>query len=128
MKTLITSTVESPNSVDTFLMTVRYLLFTFILIYTCLVVWTELESGQTGTLVASRCVQTSLGTEVLASRTLVNILALVVGISLVAILTDTHLGEVDMHTFLVRGTRCAATVDAMLCTLGAGPACPTHAP
>lgn len=41
--------------------------------YTSLVVCTELESGQTGTLVASRCVHTSLGTEVLASRTLVNV-------------------------------------------------------
>lgn len=41
--------------------------------YTSLVVCTELESRQTGTLVVSRCVHTSLGTEVLASRTLVNV-------------------------------------------------------
>lgn len=33
METLITNTVESPDSVETFLMTVRYLYFTFILIY-----------------------------------------------------------------------------------------------
>lgn len=41
--------------------------------YTSLVVCAEQESRQTGTLVASRCVHTSLGTEVLASRTLVNV-------------------------------------------------------
>lgn len=61
-------------------------------------------------------------------KSVIHTLALVVGISLVAIYTDTHLCEVDMHTFLVRGTRCAATVDAVLCASGAGPACLTHTP
>lgn len=55
-------------------------------------------------------------------------LALIVGISLVAIFTYTHLCEVDVHTFLVRGTWCAATVNAVLCALGASPARLTHAP
>lgn len=55
-------------------------------------------------------------------------LALIVEISLVAIFTYTHLCEVDVHTFLVRGTWCAATVNAVLCASGASPARLTHAP
>lgn len=55
-------------------------------------------------------------------------LALIVEISLVAIFTYTHLCEVDVHTFLVSGTWCAATVDAVLCASGASPARLTHTP
>lgn len=65
---------------------------------------------------------------VLKCYTTIRTLALIVGISLVAIFTYTHLCEVDVHTFMVRGTWCAATVDAMLRALGASPAHLTHTP
>lgn len=55
-------------------------------------------------------------------------LALIVVISLEAMLTDTHVGEVDVDTLLVGATGPAATAQDPLGAVGTSPASPTHTP